>query len=179
MGFGGMDEVRTGKTNGATSEFAVTYARMTTPQDHARRLGLVLEALVSLVSLLEAQRGFRIENGRVQVDVAVFGQILKERFRERSFRHGREGLAELFRCSLAWAVQGAPKSGGSRPCMGPQSFWNLPEGPPNAMPLPCAHANTVSGLARGVTITKSIPVQFIRGNEPQARPCPKEGNSVR
>ena len=54
---------------------------MTISQDHVRRLGQILEALAALVSLLEAQRGVRVEDGRVQVDLAIFGQILKERFR--------------------------------------------------------------------------------------------------
>ena len=98
MGFGGMGEVRIRKTNGATTGVAIAHARMTLSQDHVRRLNRLLEALVALVSLLEAQRGVRVEDGRVQVDATLFGQILKERFRERSFRHGRDGLAELFRC---------------------------------------------------------------------------------
>ena len=48
MGFGGMDEVWIRKTNGATAGVAIAHARMTLSQDHVRRLGQILEALVAL-----------------------------------------------------------------------------------------------------------------------------------
>ena len=58
-----------------------------TPHDHVRRLGLIAGALVALASLLESERGVRVEDGRAQLDLSVLG------LRERGFRCGPSVLA--------------------------------------------------------------------------------------
>ena len=82
----------------------ITYGKQITSSVHAtsgkhvQRLVEVVLGLNDLVHDLELQHGSRIVDGRVQIDLAILGSLLKEILDdEPTFQCSHDALAELFR----------------------------------------------------------------------------------